>query len=130
MKTAKIVVSIVIIAAAAGFFIYNSQKPGDVKDMQNSPEQKETPKLPGLPPLPAPPDQPQGILLISDDQFQGNLMLQLDDIWLTSQNSKLKVTYIRTSRDYSALIGKHVKAIFKSGDGPFDFVLEDIIPTE
>jgi cytoskeletal protein RodZ len=58
-----------------------------------------------------------GTLHISDDASKGNLMLNLDD--------SDTVVYIRTSRDFSALIGKDVNVTY---EGTLEnFKLVDIV---
>jgi len=137
MKILKILIPIVIIAVAV-FFLLKKDKISQ-NDITNTPSPSPAsneigePGLPQITPdmIPPPPDRPTGVLLKSDNPAKGNLMLKMDiGIGRSDWNTSVDTTYIKTSRDYSALIGKRVQVKFKDGADALDFVLDDIVPLE
>lgn len=124
---------LVFLVAVGGFLAYKYQKSSSSSSLNPSVGNNENEFKPptDFPPFPPSLSEPEGVLRISDDPSKGNLMLQLDQpIGFIDSNSKVEMTYIRTSRDYSTLIGKRVRVILKDGGDPLDFVLDDIIPLE
>jgi len=129
MKPKKIyviggIVIILAIVAIWGFARMNSKNKQTDKNQnsQTPPSQQElldklNKNMPSISDL----QQDVGILRTSDNLAKGNLMLE--------NATHVKKIYIKTSRDYSALLNRAVRVTFKSGIS-MDFALDNIVPLE
>ncbi len=117
-KTIGIVAVVVVIIAALWFMSGKKQGSDENSNVTPSP----TPSMPQVKDEPNPPaampegtNTWEGTLKTSDNKAKGNLMLQTKD----------RVVYIKTSRDFSSLIGKEVTVTY---NGTLDsFILGSIV---
>lgn len=120
---------LLILGVLAAWKIFKKPEPGPAKENNQekatvpTPEDQRKRLDAQLPALFEMMTRDEGTLAVSDDPEKGNLML------LRTDTRGFDKIYIQTSRDYSALLGKQVRVLFKSGIAP-EFTLDDIVPIE
>ncbi len=117
-KTMGVVAVVIVIIAALWFMSGKKQGAEEGNNVTPSPAPyqpavKDEPNPPAA--MPEGTNTWEGTLKTSDNQAKGNLMLQTKD----------RVIYIKTSRDFSSLIGKQVTVTYNGTLG--SFILGSII---
>lgn len=122
MKSKNILILIILLAAAGVVWFMmsgDSQNTADEENDNNAPQSQEAaPNKSNEVIVEEVPNSLEGELKNSSDKRRGNYMLLL-------QNSD-RIIYLNTSRDYSSLVGKSVRADIEGSMD--DFRLVDIKP--